>query len=74
MDEVEVRKHWEANAEAWTVMSRQRYDRSRDMFNTPAFMQMMPDVAGLEGRAPVRLGCGRTVSARTPPYLKRQAR
>jgi len=55
MDEREAGRIWEANAEAWTVMSRAGYDHCRDLFNTPAFLRMLPDVAGLRG---VDLGCG----------------
>jgi ubiquinone/menaquinone biosynthesis C-methylase UbiE len=46
---------WEENAEAWTVMSRAGYDVCRDLYNTPAFMEMLPDVVGLLG---LDLGCG----------------
>ena len=55
MDDAEVGRCWEANAEGWTVMSRLGYDRCRDLFNTPAFMKMLPEVAGLRG---VDIGCG----------------
>ena len=51
----DVAKIWEANAEAWTVMSRAGYDRCRDLFNTPAFMAMLPSVDGLRG---IDVGCG----------------
>lgn len=46
---------WEANAEAWTLMSRAGYDRCRDLFNTPTFLRMLPDVNGLSG---LDIGCG----------------
>jgi len=46
---------WEGNAEAWSVMSRQGYDRCRDVFNTPTFLRMLPDVRGLAG---LDIGCG----------------
>jgi ubiquinone/menaquinone biosynthesis C-methylase UbiE len=55
MDDKDVRRYWEANAEAWTVMSRQGYDRSRDLFNTPTFLRLLPDVSGLRG---LDVGCG----------------
>lgn len=39
----------------WTELSRAGYDVYRDHLNTPAFLQMLPDVAGLRG---LDLGCG----------------
>jgi len=55
MDESEVRRFWEANAEGWTQMSRGGYDRCRDVFNTPTFMAVLADVDGLRG---LDVGCG----------------
>jgi ubiquinone/menaquinone biosynthesis C-methylase UbiE len=55
MDDRDVRRYWEANAEGWTVMSRQGYDRCRDLFNTPTFLRLLPEVRGLRG---LDLGCG----------------
>jgi len=55
MNEAEVKQCWEANAEAWTVMARQGCDRSRDLFNTPTFLRILPDVKGLCG---LDIGCG----------------
>jgi SAM-dependent methyltransferase len=55
MNEAEVKKCWEANAEAWTVMARQGCDRCRDLFNTPTFLRILPDVKGLCG---LDIGCG----------------
>lgn len=55
MDEREVRACWEANAEGWTALSRMGYDRCRDLFNTPAFLRMLPEVEGLRG---LDIGCG----------------
>src|SRR5262245_14022450 len=46
---------WEANAESWTRLSRAGYDVYRDQNNTPAFLAMLPPIAGLDG---VDLGCG----------------
>jgi len=51
----DVARIWEANAEGWTEMSRAGYDRCRDLFNTPAFMKMLPPVDGLSG---IDIGCG----------------
>lgn len=55
MDHREVGRYWNENAEAWTALSRQGYDVYRDYLNTPAFLAMLPDVAGLTG---LDIGCG----------------
>ncbi|HXM40987.1 MAG TPA: class I SAM-dependent methyltransferase [Bryobacteraceae bacterium] len=55
MDDSEAGRYWEQNAEAWTRLCRQGYDVYRDLFNTPAFLEMLPDVGGLTG---LDLGCG----------------
>lgn len=46
---------WEGNAETWTRHSRAGYDVYRDRHNTPAFLAMLPPIAGLQGPD---LGCG----------------
>lgn len=46
---------WEGNAETWTRQSRAGYDVYRDHNNTPAFLAMLPPVAGLKG---LDIGCG----------------
>jgi SAM-dependent methyltransferase len=51
----EVRKCWEANAEAWTFLSRRGYDITRDLLNTPAFLKLLGNVRGLRG---LDIGCG----------------
>jgi putative hydrolase of the HAD superfamily len=55
MKDEEVGRYWEGNAEAWTKLSRAGYDVYRDYLNTPAFLEMLPDVAGLRG---LDIGCG----------------
>ncbi|ASY62751.1 putative methyltransferase [Sinorhizobium sojae CCBAU 05684] len=55
MQSSEVGACWEANAENWTRFSRAGYDVYRDALNTPAFLDMLPPVAGLRG---LDLGCG----------------
>jgi ubiquinone/menaquinone biosynthesis C-methylase UbiE len=55
MEDEEVGRHWEENAEAWTVLSRKGYDVYRDALNTPAFLALLPDVAGRSG---IDIGCG----------------
>lgn len=46
---------WEANADAWTRQVRAGFDVYRDALNTPAFLTMLPPVAGLSG---LDIGCG----------------
>ncbi len=53
--EKDVRKHWEDNAEVWTMLSRRGYDVYRDYVNTPAFLETLGDVKGLQG---LDIGCG----------------
>jgi SAM-dependent methyltransferase len=55
MGEDDVATMWEANAAAWVELSRAGYDVCRDLVNTPSFLAMLPDVAGLVG---IDLGCG----------------
>lgn len=55
MNHLEVGHFWEANADAWTMLSRAGYDVYRDGLNTPAFLAMLPDVTG---RAGLDVGCG----------------
>ncbi len=55
MDHLTAGDYWNANAEAWTKLARAGYDTYRDHLNTPAFLAMLPPVAGLEG---LDIGCG----------------
>jgi ubiquinone/menaquinone biosynthesis C-methylase UbiE len=55
VDDSEVGRYWDANAESWTALSRAGYDRSRDLFNTPQFMAILPKIHGLTG---LDIGCG----------------
>jgi ubiquinone/menaquinone biosynthesis C-methylase UbiE len=55
LDDREVGKMWDANADAWTKLARMGYDVYRDHLNTPAFMKMLPDVSGMRG---LDIGCG----------------
>lgn len=55
MDEREVARYWDANAEAWTLLSRMGCDTSRDLMNTSAFMGILPPIKGLRG---LDIGCG----------------
>ncbi|NEV80134.1 class I SAM-dependent methyltransferase, partial [Rhodopseudomonas sp. BR0C11] len=66
MDAKEVSAHWESNAETWTMLSRAGHDRYRDALNTPAFLAMLPTVAGLKG---LDLGCGEGTNTRAVARL-----
>lgn len=55
MDDREVGRHWNDNAEVWTRLSRAGYDVYREAFNTPAFLDLLPEVRGLHG---LDIGCG----------------
>jgi ubiquinone/menaquinone biosynthesis C-methylase UbiE len=61
MEQAEVAKYWEANAENWTRFSRAGYDVYRDALNTPAFLAMLPPVSGLTG---LDIGCGEGANTR----------
>jgi ubiquinone/menaquinone biosynthesis C-methylase UbiE len=54
-DPTDVAKHWEANAEIWTKHARAGFDVYRDALNTPAFLAMLPPIAGLTG---LDIACG----------------
>jgi len=62
VDEAENTRYWEANAEAWTYLSRRGYDVSRDLYNSPCFFEMLPSVEGLVG---LDIGCGEGTNTRT---------
>ena len=49
MDHEEVGRYWDENAEVWTELVRTGYDHYRDGLNTPAFLEMLPDVNGHSG-------------------------
>lgn len=55
MDDRTVGEYWERNAGTWTQLVRAGYDVYRDLLNTPAFLEMLPEVAGREG---LDIGCG----------------
>ncbi|MEQ1409551.1 class I SAM-dependent methyltransferase [Neorhizobium sp. Rsf11] len=66
MDAKTVAAHWEGNAETWTIYSRAGHDKYRDALNTPAFLEMLPPVAGLKG---LDLGCGEGTNTRAVARL-----
>jgi SAM-dependent methyltransferase len=51
----DTRQQWNANAAAWTELSRGGFDFYRDLVNTPAFFTLLPPVDGL---LCLDLGCG----------------
>lgn len=55
MDHREAGRYWNDNAQAWTQLSRTGYDLFRDHLNTPAFLEMLPDISGRYG---LDIGCG----------------
>lgn len=55
MDAADTGAEWEANAAAWIEMSRAGADRYRDLVNTPAFLDALPDVSGVRC---LDVGCG----------------
>jgi ubiquinone/menaquinone biosynthesis C-methylase UbiE len=61
MDDKEVGKYWDENAENWTRLARMGYDRCRDLINSPAFFKMLPDIVSLKG---LDIGCGEGYNTR----------
>lgn len=55
MTSSEVAAYWEANAATWTRHARLGYDLYRDAHNSPAFLSILPPIAGLSG---LDVGCG----------------
>jgi len=55
MNHREAGRYWDANAEAWSELSRAGYNTSRDRVLNPCFFGMLPDVHGLAG---LDIGCG----------------
>jgi SAM-dependent methyltransferase len=60
-DPAQVARLWEANAPAWVALSRAGWDLYRDHLNTPAFLRLLPPVAGLRG---IDIGCGEASNTR----------
>lgn len=61
MDEKDVERYWDENAEAWTKLSRLGYDVYRNYVNTPTFFKILPNVEGLKG---LDVGCGEGYNTR----------
>jgi ubiquinone/menaquinone biosynthesis C-methylase UbiE len=69
LDHRQAGRYWERNAAAWTLLSRQGWDIYRDAVNTPAFLELLPDVTGLRG---LDIGCGEGHNTRL--FARRGAR
>lgn len=67
MDSSEVGHYWEQNAETWTRLSRMGCDVYRDHLNTPAFLEMLPEV---DGRTGLDIGCGEGYNTRKVTVLR----
>lgn len=61
MEASEAGRYWEGNAEAWTRHVRAGRDIYRDALNSPAFLEMLPPIAGLYG---LDIGCGEGANTR----------
>ncbi len=61
MDQRQVGRMWDENAELWTKLARRGYDIFRDHVNTPAFLAMLPRVSGMSG---LDIGCGEGYNTR----------
>ena len=57
----DVARLWEGNAAAWTALSRAGWDFYRDHLNTPAFLDLLPEVTG---RCGLDIGCGEASNTR----------
>ena len=55
MDHRQAGQYWERNASAWTRLARRGWDVYRDAVNTPAFLDLLPDISGKRG---LDVGCG----------------
>ena len=69
MDNKEAGQMWNENADEWTQLSRAGYDVCRDLFNTPTFLEILPDVSNLDG---LDIGCGEGTNTRL--LARREAR
>jgi SAM-dependent methyltransferase len=68
-EEIAVARLWDENAERWARQVRAGWDRFRDVFNNPMFMEFVPDLSGL---CVLDLGCGEGHNTRL--FAKRGAR
>lgn len=59
--QIDVAAYWDANAPQWADYVRRGWDSYREHFNTPAFLEFVGDVAGLEL---LDAGCGEGYNTR----------
>jgi hypothetical protein len=46
MDHKETGKYWNENADTWTRLTRQGFDKCRIFLTFPAFLKMLPEFHG----------------------------
>jgi ubiquinone/menaquinone biosynthesis C-methylase UbiE len=61
MDDKDVEKYWNQNAENWAKLVRMGYDITRIYLNNPGFFKILPDISGLRG---LDVGCGEGYNTR----------
>lgn len=61
LDNKDVGRYWDNNAENWVKLARMGYDRCRDLINSPAFFKMLPSISNLKG---LDIGCGEGYNTR----------
>jgi SAM-dependent methyltransferase len=61
MDDREAGRYWDESAEVWTGLSRRGYNIYAEHINTPALLELLPDIRGLVG---VDIGCGEGAHSR----------
>ena len=66
ISEAESIRLWQANAEAWTELTRMGFDICRDHLNMPNFLSILPSVTGKEG---LDIGCGEGANTRAVAAL-----
>jgi len=55
MDHKKTGEYWDGNAENWTKLVRLGYDKTRVYLTLPKFLEMLPEIHGMEG---LDIGCG----------------
>ena len=61
IDEAAVATCWNGNADRWTADVRAGFDRFRELYTLPAFLDFIPPI---EGRRVIDLGCGEGANTR----------
>lgn len=61
MDDKEVKRYWNQNAENWSKLVNMGYDIVREYLNNPGFFEILPDISGLTG---IDIGCGEGYNTR----------